>query len=206
MIVLCGLPALLTFLIRVFVPESEKWEHERRQGKTSHWQSYDLLGVMIGCLGPFLIVYVWASDQTGGITHSTALRVTATLAGLVIATVGYTFPVLRYLQRLHAAGGEAAASRSPKLILGRMMLAAGGTLRITDQDVDPHKLIQVAGPRVMLGKAMMTGDVAQISFPAKGVYKFATKTHVAGMNEMPGTEEVATIGPDNKLMLTVSVA
>ena len=88
----------------------------------------------------------------------------------------------------------------------RMMLAAGGTLRITDQDVDPHKLIQVAGPRVMLGKAMMTGDVAQISFPAKGVYKFATKTHVAGMNEMPGTEEVATIGPDNKLMLTVSVA
>ena len=83
----------------------------------------------------------------------------------------------------------------------RMMVAAGGTLRITDEDVDPHKLIQVAGPQVMLGKAMMTGDVAQISFPAKGVYRFTTKTL-----EMPGMAEVKTIGPDNHLMLTVNVA
>jgi hypothetical protein len=83
----------------------------------------------------------------------------------------------------------------------RTMLAAGGTLRITDEDVDPHKLIQVGGPKVMLGKAMMTGDVAQISFPNKGVYKFTTKTL-----EMPGMAEVKTIGPDNDLMLTVNVA
>jgi hypothetical protein len=34
----------------------------------------------------------------------------------------------------------------------RTMLAAGGTLRITDEDVDRHKLIQVAGPKMMLGK------------------------------------------------------
>src|SRR4051795_11810637 len=101
MMLIGTLPALLTFLIRVFVPESEKWEHERQQGKTSHWQAYDLLGVVIGCLGPLLIVYVWAANQTGSIPHSTPLRIIATLAGLVIATVGYTFPVLRYLQRLH---------------------------------------------------------------------------------------------------------
>jgi hypothetical protein len=83
----------------------------------------------------------------------------------------------------------------------RMMLSAGGTLRITDDDVDPHKLIQVAGPKVMLGKAMMTGDVAQISFPTKGVYKFTTRTL-----EMPGMAEVETQGPDNHLMLTVDAA
>ena len=83
----------------------------------------------------------------------------------------------------------------------QMMLMAGGTLRITDEDVDPHKLIQVAGPQVMLGKAMMTGDVAQISFPMRGVYRFTTKTL-----EMPGMAEVETIGPDNHLMLTVNVA
>jgi hypothetical protein len=82
-----------------------------------------------------------------------------------------------------------------------MTLAGGGTLRITDEDVDPHKLIQVAGPKVMLGKAMMTGDVAQISFPTNGVYRFTTKTL-----EMPGMAEVKTIGPDNHLMLTVNVA
>jgi len=83
----------------------------------------------------------------------------------------------------------------------RMMLSAGGTLRVTDEDVDPHKLIQVAGPKVMLGKAMMTGDVAQISFPTKGVYKFTTRTL-----EMPGMAEVKTTGPDNHLMLTINVA
>jgi hypothetical protein len=83
----------------------------------------------------------------------------------------------------------------------RMTLAAGGMLRITDEDVDPHKLIQVAGPKVMLGKAMMTGDVAQISFPTKGVFKFTTKTL-----EMPGMAEVETIGPDHNLQLTVDVA
>ena len=83
----------------------------------------------------------------------------------------------------------------------RMMLAAGGTLRITDEDIDPHRLIQVAGPKVMLGKAMMTGDVAQISFPTKGVYKFTTRTL-----EMPGMAEVKTTGPDNHLMLTINVA
>jgi MFS family permease len=125
MMLIGTLPALLTFLIRVFVPESKKWEHEREQGKTSHWQASDLLGVVIGCAGPLLIVYIWATDQTMGIQHSTALRIAATLAGLVIATLGYTFPVLRYLQRLHSAGGATAASSSPKFILGRMMLAAG---------------------------------------------------------------------------------
>ena len=81
-----------------------------------------------------------------------------------------------------------------------MTLAGGGTLRITDEDVDPHKLIQIAGPKVMLGKAMMTGDVAQISFPAKGDYRFTTKTL-----EMPGMAEVKTIGPDNHLLLSVNV-
>jgi SHS family sialic acid transporter-like MFS transporter len=124
MMLIGTLPALLTFLIRVFVPESEKWEHERRLGKTSHWQAIDLLGVLVGCLGPFLIVYVWATNQSGSIPHSTGLRIVATLAGLVIATLGYTFPVVRYLQRLHGSpvGGE--SSRSPKVVLGRMMLAA----------------------------------------------------------------------------------
>src|SRR5262245_11451225 len=36
-------PALLTFFIRVFVPESHKWEAERQRGTTSHWAGRDLL-------------------------------------------------------------------------------------------------------------------------------------------------------------------
>ena len=56
------LPALLTFFFRIFVPESHKWEEEQGKGSTSHWATVDLLGVLIGALGPGLIVYVWADE------------------------------------------------------------------------------------------------------------------------------------------------
>ena len=53
-------PALLTFFIRLFVPESSKWEEERDSGKTSHWNNIDLLGVLTGCLAAIGIIYVWS--------------------------------------------------------------------------------------------------------------------------------------------------
>ena len=40
-----ALPALLVFFIRLFVPESKKWEHEKARGATSHWSNGDLVGV-----------------------------------------------------------------------------------------------------------------------------------------------------------------
>src|SRR4029077_13225452 len=43
MMLMGTLPALLTFLIRIFVPESEKWEQERERGSTNHWATQDLL-------------------------------------------------------------------------------------------------------------------------------------------------------------------
>ena len=43
------IPALLTLFIRLFVPESEKWEKEKAAGKASHWSERDLIGVLIGC-------------------------------------------------------------------------------------------------------------------------------------------------------------
>src|SRR5947209_16715951 len=41
-------PALLTFFIRMFVPESHRWERERARGATSHWANRDLGGVVLG--------------------------------------------------------------------------------------------------------------------------------------------------------------
>lgn len=125
MLLMGTLPALLTFLIRIFVPESEKWEHEKEHGRTSHWQAVDLIGVMIGCLGPFLIVYMWAFPSSGSFEHSTVLRVIATLIGLAIATVGFTYPVIRYLQRLDISSGGNASGASWQPTLRRMLLAAG---------------------------------------------------------------------------------
>jgi len=110
-------PALLTFLIRLFVPESEKWQHEQATGATSNWVSRDLLGVLVGACGPGLMIYLWAFE------HSTAVRLLGSLFGLLLATAGYTYPVLRYLQR-NVADGRADA-RDWKPTFRRMFLAAG---------------------------------------------------------------------------------
>ena len=37
-----AIPALLTLLLRLFVPESDKWEHERQAGKAFHWSAMKL--------------------------------------------------------------------------------------------------------------------------------------------------------------------
>ena len=109
-------PALLTFFIRLFVPESESWRREHGRGHTSHWATRDLMGVLIGALGAGLIIYVWGKETTNlfgaEVVHSTGLRLVATLFGLAVATCGYIYPVLRYLQRISSA--EAAAGRTPQ--------------------------------------------------------------------------------------------
>lgn len=109
-------PALLTLLIRLFVPESERWQHEHGRGGTAHWATKDLLGVVIGSLGPGLMILLWASD------NPLAWRLIGTLLGTVVAIVGYSYPVVRYLQREAAFSGRAAGEAGP--IIGRMLLAA----------------------------------------------------------------------------------
>ncbi|HET6880530.1 MAG TPA: MFS transporter [Pirellulales bacterium] len=110
-------PALLTLLIRLFVPESERWQHEQDRGGTAHWATKDLLGVLLGSLGPGLMVGLWASE------YPAVWRVSGTLAGVVVAILGYSYPVVRYLQREAAASGRAA--QEAKQTIGRMLLAAG---------------------------------------------------------------------------------
>jgi hypothetical protein len=117
MMMLGTTPALLTFLFRMFVPESEKWLEERGKGQISNWASVDLLGVLIGGIGPALIIFVWASN------FGLPIRIGGTLVGLAIATVGYTYPVVRFLQRcdFDDSNDGSATKRTIRL----MMLAAG---------------------------------------------------------------------------------
>jgi MFS family permease len=109
-------PAVLTFFIRLFVPESGRWQHERSQGTTSHWATRDLLGVLIGAMGACAIIYVWA----GGLDWT--IRLPVTVAGLLVALVGYTYPVVRYLQRSGAAVTDPLHGLRPTL--KRMLLGA----------------------------------------------------------------------------------
>lgn len=110
-------PALLTLLIRLFVPESERWQQEQGRGGTAHWATKDLLGVLLGSLGPGLIVVLWSNEI------AMAWRIAGTIAGMIVAALGYSYPVVRYLQREAAfSGREAAQARQT---IGRMLLAAG---------------------------------------------------------------------------------
>lgn len=125
MMMIGTLPALLTFFFRIFVPESHRWEEEKQQGRTSGWRTVDLLGVIIGCLGPGLIILVWAVDWLPwGSNVAVPVRVFGTLLGLVIATAGFTFPVLRYIGRSVGSEGQPQAALDRSTILGRMFMGA----------------------------------------------------------------------------------
>jgi MFS transporter, SHS family, sialic acid transporter len=111
------LPALLTFLIRIFVPESERWEEEREKGHTSQWATADLLGVVVGGLGPALIIYLWAMpDMPNG------WRFAGSFFGLLVAVAGYSYPVIRYLQRVNQQ--STSSGHGLGLTLKRMYMGA----------------------------------------------------------------------------------
>jgi SHS family sialic acid transporter-like MFS transporter len=112
-----AVPALLVFLIRLFVPESQKWERERQRGATSHWATRDLLGVFVGALGAGLIVVLWSP-----LVSNTALRLLGTLVGIAIALVGFMYPVSQYLRRALEAG--VVSPDEKRQTVRRMLLGA----------------------------------------------------------------------------------
>lgn len=91
-------PALLTFFIRLFVPESKKWQEAQSQGATNSWDARDLWGVAIGCLGPLGMVVAYAMD------FRIVWQVVWIVLGLAAALIGYTHPVRKYLKRSESAG------------------------------------------------------------------------------------------------------
>jgi MFS family permease len=113
LLMVCGaLPALLTLFIRLFVPESERWEQERTQGKTSAWATRDLLAVLLGVALCFGLMAVWK------LVPLLAVQVSATVVAVVLVGGCYLFPILGYLSRSQ----ETDAMR--RHIITRMIFAA----------------------------------------------------------------------------------
>jgi hypothetical protein len=75
------------------------------------------------------------------------------------------------------------------------------TLTFTDNDVMPHQLVQLSGPKATLVTPNMRkpGAHASVQLLGKGRYVFRTK---AGEDYMPGMK---TVGEDNVLRLVVIV-
>ena len=112
-------PALLIFFIRLFVPESSKWEEERDSGKTSHWNNVDLFGVLGGCLAAIGIIYVWSPLQKDAAAW---IRIVVTIVGLAACLVGFLYPVRQFLTRTIATGQVAAEQKNR--VIGRMLFGA----------------------------------------------------------------------------------
>jgi len=190
MMLLGTAPALLTFLIRMFVPESEKWEKEQATGSTGHWATHDLLGVLIGVLGPALIVYVWAMP------HSTPVRLVATIAGLAIATAGYTYPVIRYFQRHQlASGGEDWRPTLRRMLLGACLsgVALLGTWGSTQWvPTWSDKLVETSY-KAEQERLVAAGDVAAAGSLARPRAKEFTQIWLA-MGAIVGTLLAAMMG------------
>jgi hypothetical protein len=96
-----ALPALLNFMILLFVPESEKWKAEHARGATAHWARFDLFGVLYGSVAALVIIWAW-SPIADKINIWGAIAIT--IVGLAIALIGYLHPVRKYMQRAEAAG------------------------------------------------------------------------------------------------------
>ena len=82
-----------------------------------------------------------------------------------------------------------------------LSLRKGDTLAVVNQDLDMHRLVQVSGPSTKTGPFLMMNQRVSVHFTKAGLYRFHTR--VADMRGMPKAE---TIGPDNKLLLTVRVS
>lgn len=127
-------PAIIIFFIRLFVDESPKWLEEKNSGRTSHWATSDLLGVLIAGLAALGVIWAWSpmSSIGGGAAFA------VTLVGLAIVLWGYLLPLRRYLSRTGDAGDTTAADRSlimKHLLLGSFLagIALMGTWGSTQQ-------------------------------------------------------------------------
>jgi MFS family permease len=113
LLMLCGaLPALLTFFVRLFVPESQRWQKEKDMGRTSAWASRDLIAVLagVGLCGVLMLVWLYVDRLE--------LRLLATVVLLLVVGDYYLAPIRSYLSR---------ANEPPEVrrwIIRRMLLAA----------------------------------------------------------------------------------
>lgn len=107
------LPAILTLFIRLLVPESDRWTQEKEQGRTKGWETIDLTAVLGGAACCFGILALWATDP------GWTIRLLGTAILLVLVTLGYLWPIRRYLDR------SEIPAQGKSDILGLMLMGAG---------------------------------------------------------------------------------
>ena len=124
----------------------------------------------------------------------------AIMAAGASASGGSTLVIRHQVEGCHSWSANGDAYKATQAI----KLQRGASLSVTNNDVMPHKLVQVSGPAAKLSTPAMShmGASSRIVFAHAGVYKFKT---VAG-EDYPNMAGMKTIGEDNVLRLTVTVS
>jgi hypothetical protein len=127
-----------------------------------------------------------------------AIATAGVLAGSALASSPPTLTIRHQLRGCHAWSFNGGAYKASL----KIRLARGTALKVVDNDLMPHKLVQLAGPKAKLISPAMKHMSAQarVIFAKKGTYKFTTKP---GEDYMKG---IKTVGPDNVLRLIVTVS
>lgn len=132
----------------------------------------------------------------------TSTLVLATLAAAISAASASASPATSILIR-HQVQGCHSWSVNGNAFTATQKIVVRPTTRftVTDNDVMPHRLVQLSGPKLSLVAPAMNKPGAHASFQVikKGTYVFRTK---AGEDWMKG---MVTKGEDNVLKLTVIV-
>lgn len=136
--------------------------------------------------------------------HGGLLTAAAALVFAVNATAasGYSPSTVTIRHEMHGCHAWSFDGSAFKATL-RMTVDPAQSVKFVNNDVMPHRLIQVSGPKVAIRRANMNriGATTQILLGGKGVYRFRTK---AG-EDYPNMPEMHTMGEDNVLRLTLVV-
>lgn len=147
-----------------------------------------------------LIVTVGHDDQATA-SRATMPHMSSTGMGGLARSATQTAAVADELTIVHVQKGcHVWANGAEQMATMRLRIKPGQMLRIMNQDLDMHRMMQLSGPAMMLGGPMEPGQARSLTFTKPGTYRLDTK--VLPMKGMP---EVATTGADNTLKLTVTV-
>jgi plastocyanin len=144
-----------------------------------------------------LVMSTIALMQGSGAANTTTVVRSPAAAAQTLPTSA-TAMIQHTTRGCHTLAVAGAAKSSPNATLH---LASGGVLHLQNNDVMPHQVIRVSGPKASIVDASMThmGARSTVTFPAAGTYVLSTK---AGEDYMKG---IKTIGPDNTLHIKVVV-
>jgi len=129
----------------------------------------------------------------------TALVALAVAGSALAAPRSATLTIRHQMRGCHSWSFDGSSWKASQTIT----LTRGSILTVVDNDVMPHKLVQVRGPKAALTTPSMgrMGATAKVRFSARGTYVFKTR---AG-DDYPAMKNMKTIGEDNVLRLVVTV-